>query len=210
LHDVSLGKWIGSRAFIAECGSRWQGRRLAGHAGTAGEGKTLGKDQNKHLGLMQKPRFIGGSVQGAIKAALRGLAVVLLVACTPLYTNHGFVPDDIDLAGITTGVDTRETVGAFLGRPSVEGLIGEAQWFYVRSQWKTIGAKAPQEVDRQVVAITFDEAGIVTNVERFGLEKGEIVAISRRVTTEPIKGRNVLAQIFGNIGRLDPSRLLAK
>jgi hypothetical protein len=105
LHDVSLGKWIGSRAFIAECGSRWQGRRLAGHAGTAGEGKTLGKDQNKHLGLMQKPRFIGGSVQGAIKAALRGLAVVLLVACTPLYTNHGFVPDDIDLAGITTGVD---------------------------------------------------------------------------------------------------------
>jgi outer membrane protein assembly factor BamE (lipoprotein component of BamABCDE complex) len=106
-------------------------------------------------------------------------------------------------------VDTRETVGAFLGRPSVEGLIGEAQWFYVRSQWKTIGAKAPQEVDRQVVAITFDEAGIVTNIERFGLEKGEIVAISRRVTTEPIKGRNVLAQIFGNIGRLDPSQLLA-
>ena len=159
---------------------------------------------------MQKPRSIGGSFAGALKAALGGLAVALLVACTPLYTNHGFVPDDIDLEVITTGVDTRETVGAFLGRPSVEGLIGEAEWFYVRSPWKTIGAKAPQEVDRQVVAITFDEAGIVTNIERFGLEKGEIVAISRRVTTEPIKGRNVLAQIFGNIGRLDPSQLLAK
>ena len=68
----------------------------------------------------------------------------------------------------------------------------------------------PLGLDRQVLAITFDEAGIVTNIERFGLEKGEIVAISRRVTTEPIKGRNVLAQIFGNIGRLDPSQLLAK
>lgn len=169
----------------------------------------MGKDQIKHLGLMQKPRSIGSSFAGALKAALGGLALALLVACTPLYTNHGFVPDDSDLEGIATGVDTRETVAAFLGRPSVEGLIGEAQWFYVRSQWKTIGAKAPQEVDRQVVAITFDEAGIVTNVERFGLEKGEIVAISRRVTTEPIKGRNVLAQIFGNIGRLDPSQLLA-
>ena len=144
------------------------------------------------------------------KPALAALSMALLVACTPIYTNHGFVPDDKDLASITTGVDTRETVGAFLGRPSVEGLVGDGEWFYVRSQWKTLGAKAPKEVDRQVLAITFDEKGVVTNIERFGLEKGEIVAISRRVTTEPIKGRNALAQIFGNIGRLDPTALLAK
>jgi len=144
------------------------------------------------------------------KPALAALSVALLVACTPIYTNHGFVPDDTDLAAITTGVDTRDTVAAFLGRPSVEGLIGDGEWFYVRSQWKTVGARAPKEIDRQVLAITFDANGIVTNIERFGLDKGEIVAISRRVTTEPIKGRNVLAQIFGNIGRLDPTVLLSK
>ena len=165
-------------------------------------------DQDKRLGLMRKPHRLGQRFAGAAKAALGGVAIALLVACTPIYTNHGFVPDDKDLASITTGVDTRETVGAFLGRPSVEGLIGDGEWFYVRSQWKTVGAKAPQEIDRQVLAITFDDTGVVTNIERFGLEKGEIVAISRRVTTEPIKGRNALAQIFGNIGRLDPSALL--
>ncbi len=143
-----------------------------------------------------------------VQAALGGLALFSLVACTPLYTNHGFVPDDNDLADIATGVDTRDTVAAFLGRPSVEGLVGETQWFYVRSQWKTVGAKAPKEVDRQVLAITFDATGVVTNIERFGLDKGEIVAISRRVTTEPVKGRNVLSQIFGNIGRIDPATLL--
>ena len=167
-------------------------------------------DQDKRQGLMRKPRPLGARFAAVARAALGGMAIALVVACTPLYTNHGFVPDDTALAGIITGVDTRDTVGAFLGRPSVEGLIGDAEWFYVRSQWKTVGAKAPQEVDRQVVAITFDEAGVVTNVERFGLEKGEIVAISRRVTTEPIKGRNALAQIFGNIGRLDPAALMSK
>jgi outer membrane protein assembly factor BamE (lipoprotein component of BamABCDE complex) len=171
---------------------------------------TLGLDHNKRHGLMRKMRSSGRGYAALTKTALAGLALAVLVACTPLYTNHGFVPDDKDLATITTGVDTRDTVGAFLGRPSVEGLIGDTQWFYVRSQWKTVGARAPQEVDRQVLAITFDEQGVVTNIERFGLEKGEIVAVSRRVTTEPIKGRSVLAQIFGNIGRLDPAALLAQ
>lgn len=165
-------------------------------------------DQETRQGLTRKPHRLGRRIAGAAKAALGGVALALLVACTPIYTNHGFVPDDKDLAGITTGVDTRDTVAAFLGRPSVEGLIGDSQWFYVRSQWKTYGAKAPQEVDRQVLAISFDEQGFVTNIERFGLEKGEIVAISRRVTTEPIKGRGALAQIFGSIGRLDPTALL--
>jgi outer membrane protein assembly factor BamE (lipoprotein component of BamABCDE complex) len=171
---------------------------------------TLGIDQDKRRGLLRKTRFKLHGFAGLTKTALAGLALAVLVACTPLYTNHGYVPDDTALASITTGVDTRDTVAAFLGRPSVEGLIGDAEWFYVRSQWKTVGAKAPLEVDRQVLAITFDEQGVVTNIERFGLEKGEIVAISRRVTTEPIKGRNILAQIFGNIGRLDPAALLAK
>ena len=165
-------------------------------------------DQNTRQSLMRKPTAVAWRITGVVQAALGGLAVTLLVACTPLYTNHGFVPDDKDLADIATGVDTRDTVAAFLGRPSVEGLTGETQWFYVRSQWRTIGAKAPKEVDRQVLAITFDAAGVVTNIERFGLEKGEIVAISRRVTSEPIKGRGVLSQIFGNIGRIDPAALL--
>ena len=170
----------------------------------------LGMDQDKRQGLTRKQPRLGRRFAAVAQAAIGGVAIALLVACTPIYTNHGFVPDDKDLAGITTGVDTRDTVGAFLGRPSVEGLIGDGEWFYVRSQWKTVGAKAPQQVDRQVLAISFDENGVVTNIERFGLEKGEIVAISRRVTTEPIKGRNALAQIFGSIGRLDPTALLGK
>ena len=170
----------------------------------------LGRQKDKQYGFQARQNAAARPLAGRAKTAVLALGMALLVACTPLYTNHGFVPDDKDLASITAGVDTRETVGAFLGRPSVEGLVGDGEWFYVRSQWKTLGAKAPKEVDRQVLAITFDEKGVVTNIERFGLEKGEIVAISRRVTTEPIKGRNALAQIFGNIGRLDPTALLSK
>jgi outer membrane protein assembly factor BamE (lipoprotein component of BamABCDE complex) len=141
---------------------------------------------------------------------MAALAVCWVVACTPLFSNHGYVPEDKDLAEVKTGVDTRDSVAAFLGRPSAEGLVGEVEWFYVQSRWKTVGGREPQEIDRQVVAISFDADGRVSNIERFGLDKGQVIAISRRVTTEPIKGRSALAQIFGSLGRIDPASLLQK
>ena len=160
-------------------------------------------------GLRAVRSWAARAARGLIRLALP-LALGVLVACTPLYANHGYIPEDRDLAALKTGVDTRESVAAFLGRPSAEGLLADSEWFYVQSRWKTVGGREPVEVDRQVVAITFDPAGKMSNVERFGLDKGQVVAISRRITTEPITGRSALAQIFANIGRIDPASLLKK
>ena len=138
-----------------------------------------------------------------------GRALVLLVAgvvflssCAPVYQNHGYVPTDEELALIEVGRDTRDTVGATLGRPSSQGLLNDVGWFYVQSRWKHFGAMPPKEIDRQVVSITFTEEGVVENIERFGLENGQAVAISRRVTDSNIKGIGFLKQLLGNIGRL--------
>lgn len=131
-----------------------------------------------------------------------GAVMVVIAACSPVYRNHGYVPSDEELALIEVGKDNRDTVAATLGRPSGEGLLNDVGWFYVQSRWKHSGALEPKEIDRQVVSITFTEAGIVENVERFGLEDGKVVAISRRVTTSNIKGVGFLKQLLGNIGRL--------
>jgi len=52
------------------------------------------------------------------------------------------------------------------------------------------------------VAVTFTDAGIVENVERFGLEDGRVIALSRRVTDSNIKGVGFLRQLLGNFGRV--------
>jgi len=134
--------------------------------------------------------------------ALMVAGVVFLASCAAVYQNHGYVPTDEELALIEVGRDNRETVEATLGRPSGQGLLNDVGWFYVQSRWKNFGAMQPKEVDRQVVSITFTEDGVVENVERFGLEKGQVVAISRRVTDSNIKGMGFLKQLLGNIGRL--------
>ncbi len=134
--------------------------------------------------------------------ALMVAGVVFLASCAAVYQNHGYVPTDEELALIEVGRDNRETVEATLGRPSGQGLLNDVGWFYVQSRWRHFGAMQPKEIDRQVVSITFTEDGVVENIERFGLEKGQVVAISRRVTDSNIKGMSFLKQLLGNIGRL--------
>ena len=136
------------------------------------------------------------------------LGLVAVTACAPVYRNHGYAPPDNELSAVQVGVDTRETVAEKVGRPSASGLLNDVGWYYVESRWKHYGAREPQEIDRQVVAITFAESGKVANVERFGLERGQIVPLSRRVTESNIKGVGFLRQLLGSFGRLQTSELI--
>ena len=145
---------------------------------------------------------------GPVRAWIIAMAVVLIAACAPIYRDHGYIPTDEELALLTVGKDTRESVAVKVGRPSAAGLLNDIGWFYVESRFMAQGAYMPKEIDRQVVAITFTEAGVVENIERFGLEKGQIVPLSRRVTTANVKGASLLQQLFGNIGGLSADQFL--
>ncbi|MCB1338909.1 MAG: outer membrane protein assembly factor BamE [Maritimibacter sp.] len=129
-------------------------------------------------------------------AALFALAI--LVSCAPIFSYHGFVPTEQDLEEIEVGVDTRTTVASIIGMPGTAGILEESGWYYVRSEFEHAPVRGPQEIDREVVAISFDDDGVVTNIERFGLERGEVVALNRRVTDSNIKGVSFLGQLFGS------------
>lgn len=148
---------------------------------------------------------------GRLASGMRRVAFVCLCAvvwaCTPVYQNHGYVPDDTDLAEVKVGVTTREDVATLIGRPASQGLLTDSGWYYVGSRFQAYAAREDREVWRQVVAISFDAKGVVANVERFGLEKGEVVVISRRVTDSNVKGVSFLRQLMGNVGRLSAADL---
>jgi hypothetical protein len=73
---------------------------------------------------------------------------------------------------------------------------------------KTVGPARPKEISRELVAVTFDGNGTVANVERFGLEDGRVVVLSRRVTDNGLNDISFIRQLFGNIGNFDPSGVL--
>lgn len=125
-----------------------------------------------------------------------------LGACSAIERRHGYTPNDATLSLIEVGVDTRETVAQKAGDPVSTGVLPESDFYYVSDLRRTLGPRATEVVDREVVAIRFDGQGRVANVERFGLERGRIVPLSRRVTDTGARGTSFLRQIFGSIGQL--------
>ena len=155
-------------------------------------------------------RRVLAACQASRKQCLMLALVGSVAACSPVYRNHGYVPTEQDLALIEVGTDTRETVGQKIGRPSTQGLLNDVGWFYVQSRYKHFGPRAPKEIERQVLAVTFNEAGTVENIARYGLEDGKVVQISRRVTETNVKGLSVIQQILGCFGQLQAGDLLGE
>ena len=143
-------------------------------------------------------RFLSWILVGVILA-------VSLSACSARYRNHGYVPPEEDLAEIVVGVDTRATVDDIVGAPTSTALLQDGGYFYVRSRVRTFGTRRPEIVERQVLAISFSEDDVVKNIERFGLEDGRVVVLSRRVTDSGVDDSTFLRQLLGNIGRFDPA-----
>lgn len=147
----------------------------------------------------------------ARRTAIRlGMALVLgagLCACTAQFRNHGYVPIDEDLSLITPGVDTRDTVSETIGTPSSGGVLNESGYYYVRSRVKHFAWQKPEVVDRRVVAITFDQAGVVDNIGQYELQDGNVVPITRRVTRN---GQDVglIRKLLSNIGGFSAADLV--
>jgi outer membrane protein assembly factor BamE (lipoprotein component of BamABCDE complex) len=153
-----------------------------------------------HSGSTRWPRVLRG---------LLPLVVVgLLSACAATFTNHGFVPPQEELDQILVGVDTQGTIESTIGRPSAAaGVTRDEAWIYSAYRVRNYTYQAAEVVERDVVAISFDADGVVSNVERFGLEDGQLVQLSRRVTESSVRDFGFFRQLMRNLGRVDLGNL---
>ncbi len=133
---------------------------------------------------------------------------VTVAACSATFQDHGYAPPEEELDNVIIGVDTRDTVADVIGSPVSRGVLEGGDWYFVQSRWRHYAYKQPVEIEREVLAIRFDTDGVVTNIERFGLEDGEIVVLSRRVTESNIKNVGFLQQMFGSFGNINAGSLL--
>lgn len=142
-----------------------------------------------------------------LKASALALCL-LAAACTAQFRNHGYMPPEEDVANVIVGVDTRDSVAETLGTPTAGGVLNDGGFYYVRSQFRTVGPFRPQEVSRELLAVSFNANGTVANIERFGLEDGQVVTLSRRVTDNGLGNVSFIRQLLGNLGNFDPSSVL--
>lgn len=139
-------------------------------------------------------------------AALAVLAAVTLAgglsACSPITSYSGFQAIDSDPKDVAVGTDTKSTVRAKLGSPSVQSTFDPNVWFYVNQVKERIAFRKPKVTARNVTAITFNkDTEMVETVNVYTLKDGKVIAFNDRVT--PTRGREmtVLEQLLGSVGR---------
>ena len=133
-----------------------------------------------------------------------------LAACSPISNSHGYVPMEDELALLETGVATKSQVAEAIGLPATSNRRYGDDWFYVSSQFQQRGFMAPEETERQVVVVSFDNSGTLSNVAKYSLRDGRAVALSRRVTETNLGRLNFIQQMLRSLGRIDPGSVFSQ
>ncbi len=150
---------------------------------------------------------VGNRLNSVSRPLVLAVCLAVAAACTPVFKNHGYIPPAEDLAEIKVGVDTRDSVIEAVGAPSSAGVVRDSGFYYVRSRIRHYGPRRPEVVERELLAISFDQRGVVRNIERFGLEDGIVIPLERRVTESSVQDNNFLRQLLGNIGNFNPANI---
>lgn len=143
-------------------------------------------------------------------AAILGATALLtaISGCAPIRQTHGYVPAAAYVDDIKTGSDTRADVVAKIGRPGTSGAFSDTEWFYISRTTETVAFYAPETVEQTVLLVAFDDEGVVEEVERYGLEDGQVINLVTRITPTRGKRLTVLEQLLGNLGNVNPASVL--
>jgi len=134
------------------------------------------------------------------------IVVGTATACAPRVDTRGNAVHMDDVAAVEPGVFTRDHVMSKLGSPSSTANFGNDVWYYISERTETLAFFAPEVVERQVIAVVFDEHGVVKSVDVFDKESAENVEPVDRVTPTAGSSMGVIDQLLSNLGRFNKKK----
>ncbi len=135
---------------------------------------------------------------------IAGIVLVgLVAACAPVIENRGNLVDDERMARLAVGETRAEDVLIDIGTPSAVAPFDDRTWYYIGQVTSKTAFFNPEIIDRRVVRVRFDDAGVLSEVAEVTLAEGETLQLVDRET--PTLGRTVgfLEQMLGNVGRFN-------
>lgn len=140
------------------------------------------------------------------KLILLTLCLLPLQACVSVRSNHGYVLErDQEKLEAKPGFDTKDSILAKYGEPSMIGTFDRNAWYYLNATDQSRAFFKPETTMRAVFAVHFNDEGEVESSETFTLADGADIRLVQRET--PTRGRelNFWEQLLGNVGALPAS-----
>ena len=126
---------------------------------------------------------------------------LFLASCAPttIKRGHHFRPSD--LTQIQEGM-TKDQVTAILGTPDTTSPVGTGLgYYYISSIEKQMSFMKPDQVDRKVVAVYFNELETVDRIAHYGLRDGKVFDFIERKTGTHARDQGILKSLFRNLGK---------
>lgn len=125
-----------------------------------------------------------------------------VTGCGETITKHGYQFKQSDLQAIQPGM-SQEQVRTALGTPATTAVVGSGNaYYYISSTTSQTSFFLPDEKDRQIVAVYFNEGGSVESIANYGLKDGKVFDFISRETPAPgAKDEGLVKSLFRNLGK---------
>lgn len=140
----------------------------------------------------------------------RSLTAVLLAlpllagplgACASRVAVRGNLPEPEQVVEVQPGESSRDDVQQILGSPSTLSTFQDDIWYYIGERTEQVAFFEPEVVERSVLVVTFNDAGLVDDTKLYTVEDGQEIAMVDRTTPTEGNQLTIWQQLIGNIGR---------
>jgi outer membrane protein assembly factor BamE (lipoprotein component of BamABCDE complex) len=131
-------------------------------------------------------------------------ALLLLSGCSffqaPSVVRGNRIDPD-DLKELVPGTSTRADATALLGSPTARASFDENRWIYISLVTRPRIGRVQGVLSQNVVVLSFNDQGVLQNVEQLNADDALPASVSARATPSPGTEASFMQQLFGNIGR---------
>lgn len=126
---------------------------------------------------------------------------IFTVGCSgDLFLTHcGNMPSSERIAKVKVGNSKQEVIN-LLGSPSSVVSLDQNTWIYMSSDIRKIAFMSPQEVNRDVLTISFNKDGRVSDIDRLAKQNGKEIDVSTDRTEALGHNPGFFEKFFGGLG----------
>lgn len=140
---------------------------------------------------------------GLLAGSLSGCGLPDFMTFSPQVRGNRVDADS--LKELVPGTSTTKDVVALIGSPTAHASFDDNTWLYIGEMTKPVIGGTNEVRSQEVVALRFDQAGVLRGIEKRTKKDSLPVSVVARTTPSPGTDTTFLQQVLGNVGRFTPS-----
>ncbi len=151
--------------------------------------------------IVRAPRAARKNPPSVARATMvAALLALSLAGCTATTIKHGHQFNETDLTQVQAGM-SEDAVRMALGTPdTTSALPGGNAYYYISSVRKQQAFFKPEEVDRKVVAVYFNQVGSVSQIANYGMRDGRVFDYVKNETPAHMRDKSFISRFFRGVG----------